>query len=68
MRFELSFENNMLARHRYTRWHATIAAAEQEVERVYRQLDASNTPHPRYEVCDGDGRAVSSTLIKAIKS
>jgi hypothetical protein len=68
MRFELSFENNVLARHRFTRWHATVESAESEVERVYRQLNAENQPHPRYEVTDGDGRAVSSTLIKAMKS
>jgi hypothetical protein len=61
MRFELTFENGAIPH--YRRWHATIEAAEKEVERVYVNLDH----HPRYEVCDGDGRVVASTLIKAMK-
>jgi hypothetical protein len=64
MRFELSFEAALAFP--YRRWHGSLEAAEAEVDRVYRIL-AMKCP-PRYEVCDGDGRIVASTLIKAMKS
>jgi hypothetical protein len=48
---------------KYRRWHGTLEAAEAEVERVYRQYPDS----PRFEITNGDGRIVASTLIKAMK-
>jgi hypothetical protein len=64
MRFELGFEGAIGIN--YRRWHATIEAAEAEVDWVYETLEP-DIALPRYEICDGDGRVVASTLIKAMK-